>query len=169
VAPQGNWATVLGPTLPVGRRLETWPVVSADGRLAYTLDRFAAVNDADFSAEGDTLFVLAQTAWDSTAEGWVSTSWIEAIAVASGAQVGGVTLPDHPVALLVDPERPWLFVLGSGVLTVVDRRDWTLATVISSGCVPLLSQPRTLVLDGDAVHAIVSGLGPIGVCHFDIL
>jgi len=175
VAPQGKWATVIGQPFSPDQRVDAWPVVSADGRLAYTLDRLPWVRDAEFSADGDTLFVLAQTA--SHATGGPSTYWIEAIALASGARAGGVTLPDHPVALLADPERPWLFVLGYGrdsgresaFLTVVDRRDWTVATAISTECYAWHSQPRTLVLDANTVHAMVEHQGYNGVCHFDIL
>ncbi|MDH4044760.1 MAG: hypothetical protein OEY20_08435 [Gemmatimonadota bacterium] len=173
VAPNGRWATVLGATgFNTSVRLDSWPVVTGDGRLAYTLDRFAHVHDAEFSADGDTLFVLAQSpsVWDSTIGGWQSTSWIEAIASGSGTRLAEIQLPDYAVALLADRGRPWLFALGSGFLAVVDRRDWTLTTWIRSGCYPSPFQPRALVLDGDVVHAIVEGWHyGTAVCHFDIL
>jgi hypothetical protein len=142
LAPGGRWA------VPVTGQRWRWradelsgglPVVTADGSVAYELKGYANLPGADFTAEGDTMFVVGS----KRQVGEPTPSWSLDILDASTsdllAEVEFATAL-RLIAVLVDPVRPYVYVGGVGpggwggdatiFLAIVERKDWSVVAVV---------------------------------------
>jgi hypothetical protein len=116
LAPGGRWA------LPVTRRWGAFqtpeltiplPVITGNGTVAYALPGYVEVPGADFSPEGDTLFVVGAKRVDGTEE---RTWFLDVLDAATGDLIRSVAFGAGVQlhAVLIDPVRPWLYVAGYG-------------------------------------------------------
>jgi hypothetical protein len=124
LAPGGRWA------LPVTRRCCAFgtpelsiplPVISGSGIVAYTLPGYVEVPGADFSAEGDTLFVVGAKRPNGAEE----RTWsLDVLDAATGDPIRSVAFGSgvYLRAVLVDPVRPWLYVAGYGLNATPDHQ-----------------------------------------------
>jgi len=149
LAPGGRWA------IPVTREccfdnppeLSTpVPVIARSGAVAYTLAGYVELPGADFSAEGDTLFVIGARRADGTG----ARTWsLDVLDAATGDPIGSIGFGSvsYMHAVLVDPVRPLLYVTGwsynpaahydlqwmanpSGFLAVLDRETLAIVAVV---------------------------------------
>ncbi len=132
-----------------------WPVFDATPAVVYRLPGVGCVTGAAFSADGDTLFLVAS----DTADAWDDVSWmLQVRRAADGMVIRSAPIADASGgnalrALLLDPMRPWLYVTGSepaygssdDVLRVVHRESLEmLASVPGIGW----REPHSLVFGG---------------------
>jgi hypothetical protein len=78
---------------------------------------------AEFSQTGDTLYVIGVDGYDSSAH-----ALLVAVDATSGMELKRVVLSQSPVALALDPVRPWIYVAEGQTcctmsLEVLDRRS----------------------------------------------
>lgn len=125
-ARNGKW------TVPITREqnaaycggMERWPIIDDSPDVAYTIDRYSQVPGAEFTANGDTLFLVGQPALHNDSL-WV----LEALDPSSGEvlvsrNIGAARL----TAVMIDPIFPLLWVSGRDfqfrqTLQVFDRTN----------------------------------------------
>jgi len=115
LAPNGRWAV---PVTGKGRidfndfeLSGAIPVIASNGSAAYELTGYVELPDADFTAEGDTLFVIgARSVPGKDAREWS----LDVLDAGTGTPFAAVAFADGArlSAVLVDPVRPLVYVGG---------------------------------------------------------
>jgi hypothetical protein len=126
-----------------GRSSDGWWVFDTIPDVAYRLPGVGCVSGADFSADGDTLFLVGQ---DTAADRRDMTWMLQVRRAADGEVVRSTVLEgiERLQDVLLDPVRPWIYSAGNAeglgasgysgpVLVVADRASLEVLAIVPGG------------------------------------